>query len=107
MWEGVERERGVYNDTYLGEVNDLINTLGESGIYTLVDAHQDVLARIMCGEGMPDFYAQDVMDTNPSCISPEIDAWLTEDWFWWHQCYDMDGYGFGKDDNGDYIISDC
>jgi hypothetical protein len=32
--------------------------LGEFGIYTMVDAHQDVMARIACGEGIPDFYAK-------------------------------------------------
>lgn len=39
MWEAVERAPGVYNMTYLEEVNGLINKLGEKGIYTLVDAH--------------------------------------------------------------------
>jgi len=24
----------------------------------MVDAHQDVMARIACGEGIPDFYAK-------------------------------------------------
>ena len=61
MWEAVERERGVYDDDYLAKVTDLINKLGEKGIYTLVDAHQDVFARVMCGEGVPNFYAQDAI----------------------------------------------
>jgi hypothetical protein len=26
----------------------------------MVDAHQDVMARITCGEGIPDFYAKQV-----------------------------------------------
>jgi endoglycosylceramidase len=59
MWEAVERAPGVYNTTYLEEVNSLITRLGEYGIYTLVDAHQDVFARKICGEGMPDFYLPD------------------------------------------------
>jgi endoglycosylceramidase len=58
MWEAVERSPGVYNDTYLDEVEKLINKLGENGIYTLVDMHQDVFARHICGEGFPDFYAE-------------------------------------------------
>ena len=57
MWEGVEREAGVYDMAYLDKVEALINKMGEAGIYTLVDAHQDVFARTMCGEGIPDFYA--------------------------------------------------
>ena len=45
MWEAVETAPGVYNETYLKQINDTINALGEKGIYTLVDTHQDVLAR--------------------------------------------------------------
>jgi len=39
MWEAVEYAPGSYNDTYLDEIETLINKLGERGIYTLVDAH--------------------------------------------------------------------
>jgi endoglycosylceramidase len=60
MWEAVERSKGVYNDTYLEEINKLINKLGSNGIYTMVDAHQDVFARSICGEGMPEFYLDQV-----------------------------------------------
>ena len=58
MWEGVERQAGVYDEAYFNQVESLINKLGEAGIYTLVDAHQDVFARSICGEGVPDFYAK-------------------------------------------------
>lgn len=58
MWEAVETKPGVYDLDYLNQVEILINRLGEAGIYTLVDAHQDVFARAFCGEGMPDFYAK-------------------------------------------------
>lgn len=58
MWEAVERSPGVYNQTYLKEIDALITRLGEAGIYTLVDGHQDVMARMVCGEGMPNFYAK-------------------------------------------------
>ena len=44
--------------TYLDEVESLVNRLGQKGIYTILDAHQDILARRLCGEGIPDFYAQ-------------------------------------------------
>ena len=39
MWESVERAPGQYNETYLDEVEKLINKLGSRGIYTLVDGH--------------------------------------------------------------------
>lgn len=39
MWEAVERTEGVFDMEYLAEVNELINTLGAAGIYTMVDMH--------------------------------------------------------------------
>jgi hypothetical protein len=39
MCESVESAPGVYNHTYLDEIDKLITKLGEKGIYTLVDAH--------------------------------------------------------------------
>jgi endoglycosylceramidase len=39
MWEAVETAPGVYNQTYLDEIEKLINQLGDKGIYTMVDAH--------------------------------------------------------------------
>ena len=59
MWEAVENAPDQYDEAYLSKVNDLINKLGSRGIYTMFDAHQDVLSRKMCGEGMPNFYATD------------------------------------------------
>jgi endoglycosylceramidase len=58
MWEAVEKQAGVYDDDYLDKVEVLINKLGQAGIYTLVDMHQDVWARSICGEGIPNFYAR-------------------------------------------------
>ena len=39
MWEAVETSPGLFNSTYLDEVDNLITTLGGWGIYTIVDAH--------------------------------------------------------------------
>jgi len=39
MWESVETSPGVYNHTYLEEVDKLVTKLGQHGIYTIVDAH--------------------------------------------------------------------
>ena len=69
MWEAVERTKDVYDDAYLAKVSALITKLGEAGIYTLVDMHQDVLARYMCGEGMPNFYAKEAIGGRPHCRS--------------------------------------
>jgi hypothetical protein len=39
MWEAVETAPGVYNQTYVDEIDKLITKLGKAGIHTLVDAH--------------------------------------------------------------------
>jgi len=39
IWEGVEIEKGIYNMSYLNEMEILINELGEYGIYTMIDIH--------------------------------------------------------------------
>ena len=65
-------------------VDDLITRLGNHGIYTLVDAHQDVLARVMCGEGIPNFYAKEIIEAesegynHPACFSHEMDPYINE-----------------------------
>lgn len=102
MWEAVETAPGVYNSTYLDECNDLITTMGQKGIYTLVDAHQDVFARRICGEGVPDFYAKEEM------LSHSCDESLVKDIAWLvGACKSMESYGFRKDENGDPLVEDC
>ena len=102
MWESVERSQGVYNDTYLDEVDSLINRLGENGIYTLVDAHQDVFARRICGEGVPDFYATD--DQLAHHCEGGVIASLAE---YFDICRSIKDYDFRYDENGNPLIEDC
>ena len=56
IWEAVEREPGVYDHEYLNQVESLVERLAERGIYTIVDSHQDIFSRALCGEGVPTFY---------------------------------------------------
>ena len=43
-WAGVEPEKDKYNETYLQNLVDLVNKLGENGIYTMLDFHQDIIS---------------------------------------------------------------
>jgi len=106
MWEAVESAPGVYNETYLAEVDALITKLGERGIYTLVDAHQDVLARIICGEGMPNFYAKEILEHGSFCFSQSEDWWL-KPLLPNLGCTNMDSYNFTMDSDGNPLISEC
>lgn len=58
MWPGVEPARGQYNYTYLRQLERIVNILGEEGIVTILDLHQDLLSPLWCGEGIPDWAAK-------------------------------------------------
>lgn len=55
LWEAVEPYKNEPNTTYLNQMTALINRLGQYGIYSIVDAHQDLFSRRFCGEGTPDW----------------------------------------------------
>lgn len=107
MWEAVEMSPGVYNETYLDEIDQLITKLGNQGIYTLVDSHQDVLSRYTCGEGMPNFYAKEVIENGAYCFSAMADKVLGPIFRHFGACKSMNSYGFRHDDKGQPWIEDC
>lgn len=100
MWESVEVAPQQYNMTYLDEVDKLITRLGQKGIYTMVDAHQDLYSRNTCGEGIPAFYAVDV---SHSC-DVSIPGFVFKVF---GQCQSMEEYGHKKDEKGWPDLEDC
>lgn len=62
MWESVETSPGFYDMEYLGKVESLINKLGAHDIAVIVDNHQDLFSRSLCGEGVPHFYTPEDID---------------------------------------------
>lgn len=86
----------------------IINKLGKAGIYTLVDAHQDVLARSVCGEGMPNFYAKQILaEEDNYCISPKFDSFLVPMAKKLGLCLSMSDYDLRYDQDGNPLIEDC
>ena len=53
MWEGLEPERGVYDDAYLATLTSLATAAGERGLHVIVDFHQDLFSRELGGDGAP------------------------------------------------------
>ena len=85
----------------------MILKLGKNGIYTVVDAHQDILARVICGEGMPDFYAKDVLKNGAYCFGETEDKILKPVFEKLGLCKEFDSYHMKKDSNGNPLISEC
>jgi len=67
MWPGYDlgENENEKNDTYINEIERIVNELGESGIYTLLDMHQDLLTEYFCGEGIPDYLIEDLFKHVP------------------------------------------
>jgi len=54
-WEGTEPIRGQYNMTYLEIIKGIVQTAAKYNITVILDAHQDMVNRKLCGEGFPDW----------------------------------------------------
>jgi endoglycosylceramidase len=53
MWGGVEPTKGVYNQSYVNEMRKIVRMCEKYNIQVLVEFHQDALAEMFCGEGIP------------------------------------------------------
>ena len=102
IWEAVEKAPGEYDFDYLNKVEEIINKLGENGIYTMVDAHQDVFSRNFCGEGVPYFYVNE-MGYDKKCDASALTRILDLIGV----CKTLDDFGFRTDENGLPLIEDC
>eukprot|EP01031_Cornospumella_fuschlensis_P028006 gene28006-33819_t len=71
MWPGVEpTSRGAYNQTYLDNIEIIVNNLAKQDIYTVLDFHQDLWHRKYCGEGVPDYVFDSCRASEPAGTKP-------------------------------------
>jgi hypothetical protein len=68
----------------------------------MIDAHQDVFARSICGEGMPEFYAK-IFTLNHTCPSTTI----PEAEILFGKCKSLMDYNLTFDSMGRPLIEDC
>lgn len=67
IWEAVEKAPGVYDMNYLDEIELIVDRLARQGIYTIIDSHQDIFSKMLCGEGVPTFYFPDWNTLDHEC----------------------------------------
>src|ERR1700722_11555998 len=87
IWSDLEPEPGVFNSAYLASIESTVQTLGNHGIYSIIDFHQDAYSTAFGGEGAPDWAVQTDGAANPSLPFPyniffnpaEQQAWAS---FW-------------------------
>jgi endoglycosylceramidase len=52
-WAALEPAPGDFNTAYLQSIESTVQTLGQSGIYSILDIHQDAYSSAFGGEGAP------------------------------------------------------
>jgi endoglycosylceramidase len=55
LYEAAEPVRGQFDETYLLKYDAMVRAFAERGIRVIVDAHQDLFSRRLCGDGFPDW----------------------------------------------------
>jgi endoglycosylceramidase len=68
LWEALEPQPGVFNDSYLASIESTVNMLGSYGIVSLLDFHQDMFNEEFQGEGEPAW----AIDDDDLPIFPEL-----------------------------------
>jgi endoglycosylceramidase len=87
IWSDLEPEPGVFDAAYLNSVEQTVQTLGNNGIYSIIDFHQDAYSSAFGGEGAPAWATETNGASNVSLPFPyneffdpaETQAW---DSFW-------------------------
>jgi endoglycosylceramidase len=53
IWEAIEPERGVFDESYLNDVYTITEWARDAGLLTILDMHQDIYSRKFYGDGAP------------------------------------------------------
>jgi len=73
MWPGAMPTRDAVDQGYLDRARETTELLASRGIYSLLDAHQDLLSAKFCGEGAPDWAVPQIPtgpDAFPAPLGP-------------------------------------
>jgi endoglycosylceramidase len=70
IWSDLEPEPGVFNTAYLDSIEQTVQTLGNNGIYSILDFHQDAYSSAFGGEGAPAWATETNGATNISLPFP-------------------------------------
>jgi endoglycosylceramidase len=102
IWESVEKFEGKYDIEYLKKMAEIVKLLGQKGIVTIIDAHQDLFSRIFCGEGVPIFYANK-LKVDTKCDSNIISMFFK----FVNVCLPLSNFNWEYEENGIPKIDFC
>ena len=88
-WAALEPEQGVIDEEWAGRYDALLDGAWERGMYTFVDAHQDIYSEAYCGDGFPLWTLVDPPEPRHDCAGwffayvtgdPDIQAAFDDFW---------------------------
>lgn len=98
FWDGIEPERGVFDEAYLDAVEERVNWYAANGAFVMLDMHQDIYGHAVGGNGAPAWATETagwellsldfpgmpwwVKNVDPSVIAAFVN-------FWKHDRYDF------------------
>jgi endoglycosylceramidase len=59
FWDGIEPQKGRYDQAYLQRVRQRLNWCAEAGLFVILDMHQDLYSIQFSGDGAPEWAIQD------------------------------------------------
>ncbi|CBL45596.1 Hypothetical protein HDN1F_20130 [gamma proteobacterium HdN1] len=103
FWDGIEPQKGVYDEAYLDAVAERVRWYTSRGAYVMLDMHQDIYSNKVGGNGAPDWatvtngweiFAMDfpgmpwwVKNVDPSVIAAFVNFWRYQEYAWLQDHY--------------------
>ncbi|OUS28352.1 hypothetical protein A9Q99_12575 [Gammaproteobacteria bacterium 45_16_T64] len=75
FWDGVEPERGLFDEGYLDAVEERVNWYTSRGAYVMLDMHQDIYGHAVGGNGAPEWATELSLMDDFSLTFPEGLPW--------------------------------
>lgn len=76
FWDGIEPERGVYDEAYLDAVEERVRWYTDNGAHVMLDMHQDVWGNAVGGNGAPEWATETGLTPGFSIDFPGMPWWV-------------------------------
>jgi endoglycosylceramidase len=76
FWDGIEPERGVYDEAYLDAVEERVRWYTDNGAHVMLDMHQDVYGHAVGGNGAPEWATETGLPPGFTLDFPGMPWWV-------------------------------
>ncbi len=76
FWDGIEPEKGLYDEAYLDAVEERVRWYTDHGAYVMLDMHQDIYGHAVGGNGAPEWATETSLMEYLSLDFPGAPWWV-------------------------------